>query len=208
MGTRNLTMVIENAKPVVAQYGQWDGYPEGQGATILEFLKKTDIEQFKQKLKKARLQTEEDKKAVNDFLKSIGCEDGWMNDEQSKKFNAKFPYLSRNHGGEILEMINDAPDDADIMLSDTTAFAGDPGFCEWAYVVNLDTNQLEVYGWDNPKAKFENTFEKLFKKEPYATQLKEDKDYEGAVVGTVMAFNLDKLPTEKQFIKKCSYPED
>jgi len=28
MGTRHLTMVIQNKEPKVAQYGQWDGYPE------------------------------------------------------------------------------------------------------------------------------------------------------------------------------------
>ena len=40
MGTRNLTMVIDRAgKLKVAQYGQWDGYPSGQGATILAFAK-------------------------------------------------------------------------------------------------------------------------------------------------------------------------
>ena len=40
MGTRNLTCVIKDGKYRVAQYGQWDGYPEGQGMNILNFLKK------------------------------------------------------------------------------------------------------------------------------------------------------------------------
>lgn len=44
MGTRNLTVVIKKAKPVVAQYGQWDGYPSGQGATVLNFLKSRNNE--------------------------------------------------------------------------------------------------------------------------------------------------------------------
>lgn len=38
MGTRNLTCVVKNNKYVVAQYGQWDGYPTGQGQTIVEFI--------------------------------------------------------------------------------------------------------------------------------------------------------------------------
>ena len=36
MGTRNLTKVIDkNGVIKVAQYGQWDGYPAGQGVTAL-----------------------------------------------------------------------------------------------------------------------------------------------------------------------------
>lgn len=39
MGTRNLTAVYLDGQYKVAQYGQWDGYPEGQGITVLTFLR-------------------------------------------------------------------------------------------------------------------------------------------------------------------------
>ena len=38
MGTRNLTVVFMDGEYKVAQYGQWDGYPEGQGITCFNFL--------------------------------------------------------------------------------------------------------------------------------------------------------------------------
>src|SRR4051812_8314171 len=38
MGTRHLTRVIVNGQCVISQYGQWDGYPTGQGHTIAKFL--------------------------------------------------------------------------------------------------------------------------------------------------------------------------
>ena len=39
MGTRNLTKVInEQGEVVVAQYGQWDGYPSGQGVNALNAI--------------------------------------------------------------------------------------------------------------------------------------------------------------------------
>ena len=45
MGTRNLTAVYLDGQYKVAQYGQWDGYPEGQGITALTFLRdKMDCE--------------------------------------------------------------------------------------------------------------------------------------------------------------------
>ena len=80
MGTRNLTMVIHKHKPVVAQYGQWDGYPKGQGYTVLEFLKKRNLEIFKKKLENVR----------------------FVNDEDQE---AEYPYMSREHGADILDMI-------------------------------------------------------------------------------------------------------
>lgn len=45
MGARNLTAVYLDGQYKVAQYGQWDGYPEGQGITVLTFLRdKMDLE--------------------------------------------------------------------------------------------------------------------------------------------------------------------
>lgn len=39
MGTRHLICVSHNDQCKVAQYGQWDGYPAGQGVNILAFLR-------------------------------------------------------------------------------------------------------------------------------------------------------------------------
>lgn len=40
MGTRSVTWVYEtNLEPVLALYGQYDGYPQGVGSKIAEFLK-------------------------------------------------------------------------------------------------------------------------------------------------------------------------
>ena len=38
MGTRNLTAVYLDGQYKVAQYGQWDGYPEGQGIASAQRL--------------------------------------------------------------------------------------------------------------------------------------------------------------------------
>ncbi|MHC5949058.1 hypothetical protein ACVXZ3_04645 [Providencia hangzhouensis] len=39
MGTRHLICVAKDGDYKVAQYGQWDGYPSGQGLTLLTFLR-------------------------------------------------------------------------------------------------------------------------------------------------------------------------
>jgi len=61
MGTRNLTCVVLDGEYRIAQYGQWDGYPSGQGATVLEFLKdKMDREQFETALRQTKWITKEE----------------------------------------------------------------------------------------------------------------------------------------------------
>ena len=46
METRHLTLVYKNGAFKVAQYGQWDGYPSGQGLTALKFLRSADLSRF------------------------------------------------------------------------------------------------------------------------------------------------------------------
>lgn len=41
MGTRHLIAAVIDGEYKIAQYGQWDGDPEGQGLTVLDFLLKT-----------------------------------------------------------------------------------------------------------------------------------------------------------------------
>jgi len=38
MGTRSLTLVYANNKPIINLYRQYDGYPEGHGSELAEFL--------------------------------------------------------------------------------------------------------------------------------------------------------------------------
>ncbi len=38
MGTRSLTLVYANNKPIINLYRQYDGYPEGHGSELAKFL--------------------------------------------------------------------------------------------------------------------------------------------------------------------------
>lgn len=38
MGTRHIIKVRKNGRDWISQYGQWDGYPTGQGVTVMEFV--------------------------------------------------------------------------------------------------------------------------------------------------------------------------
>jgi hypothetical protein len=191
MGTRNLTMVIANGKTKVAQYGQWDGYPEGQGKTALEFLISTDIDAFKKKLESVQFAGEKEQKESDEFAASIGSTDGWMTMEQSELYNKKYPLFTRDNGAKILEMIMEDNSET-IFVNDNTEFAEDSLFCEWAYVIDLDKNTFEVYKGFNKR--------KLTKKDRFFYLQKEDSEYKP--VRLYKCYQLDKLPTVSEFVGK------
>ena len=142
MGTRNLTAVIKDGDYKVAQYGQWDGYPEGQGEVVYDFLTgEGNLDKLSAGLDKVRWADEADYAKMR---ASIGAsEDGWIDVEQGKMLNERFPELSRDTGAEILSIV--ANSEREVALSDEREFIKDDLFCEWAYVIDLDTNHLRVY---------------------------------------------------------------
>jgi len=185
MGTRNLTCVMLNGEYRVAQYGQWDGYPSGQGKIILEFLKRMDKEKFIENLKQSFFITTEEQKAL---WKEFGADDSDMvTMEVSKKFNKVHPQLSRDMGGAILEFIQDATEP--VQLADQIEFATDGLFCEWAYVVDLDKNTLEVYSGFGQR------------KLPEGSRFGNDIGDNGySAVGLVTTYSLDGLPSYDCFL--------
>lgn len=135
MGTRHLTLVqLDSAYPV-AQYGQWDGYPSGQGETVLTFLKSISSDyaraKFKRALRKLKHLTEDEVKMI------------WELNGQLSPSN-----LSRDTGADILGMVH-KDEVTEVYLQ--TDFAKDSIMCEYAYLVNLDDETLEVYRGFNVK---------------------------------------------------------
>lgn len=160
MGTRNLTCVVLDGVFKVAQYGQWDGYPTGQGQTIKEFLAEPGLDtlRFQNNVRACSYATSAELDAMSpkfqaslkelDRLQSeaYGKGDDGYQAYQEQRLKAWLDpqsplYLSRDVGGNILRVIYEAPR----KLCDQRKFAGDGLFCEWAYVVDLDTNVLEIY---------------------------------------------------------------
>jgi hypothetical protein len=188
MGTRNLTMVFHEKKMKLAQYGQWDGYPDGNGVKVLNFLKTVDLDVFKKKLNNIRFATEKDEKEIEEYLETIGCKDGWMNSEQAELYHQMYSYLSRDIGANILNLIYRSHDE--VMVHDQTEFAADSLFCEWAYLINLDKNTLEVYQGFNKKP--------LGKTQRFKYLEKPEEQYKP--IRCVKTFKLDSLPTVEEFV--------
>jgi hypothetical protein len=186
MGTRNLTMVQKNNEIKVAQYGQWDGYPSGQGVTILDFCsKKENIEKLKKKLYEVRFLDQNEIEKINLKLK----------DKDHKTLVLFETFWGRNIGGEILKNIIDAQ--TSIGLINNFSFGYDSLFCEWAYCVNLDTEKLEVYEGFNE--------EKLNKNDRF---YREDLENGYYGIKLIKEYDLNNLPTKEDFINELEKEED
>lgn len=150
MGTRNLTLVQLNGAYKVAQYGQWDGYPSGNGLIVLNFLKNHDLEIFCDKVKHAHLITEEE---LINYWSELGVDvrkEKFISMDLSDQFKALHPSLNRDMGADILEYIY--TNEGRIDLENSLDFAKNSLFCEWAYVIDLDNNTFEVYEGFNKMA--------------------------------------------------------
>lgn len=190
MGTRNLTAVYLDGQLRVAQYGQWDGYPSGQGAVVLGFLSQLSdpavMQRFKQRLRKCRFLNAKEIEATWKECGAVGG-DGWVTMEVGKKHGEKYPALSRDTGAGILQLVLDSDDG--LFLDNEIAFAQNSLFCEYAYVIDLDAKpagRLEFYRGFN-KAPVPEGQRFAGKAEPM------DGGY--YAVRMAAAYPLDRLPT-------------
>lgn len=141
MGTRHLICVVKDGKYKIAQYGQWDGYPSGQGTSILDFLKSGNVFKLRQKVDSLTWITDEEHKARWEECGADGS--GRVDMETAERFKQAYPELSRDTGAGVLDCIVEA--EHPLKLYNRIEFAQDSLFCEWAYVLDLDNDTLEVY---------------------------------------------------------------
>ena len=125
-------------------YNHWDSYIDGLGQTVMEFIKETSDEELKKIADNIVLvdgdktPTTAQKKAVRDFEKANGTVVSDIS--VSTRTLDDWYCLLRNAQGE-LEMYKKG---LEYMIS-SESFLQDSLFCEYAYIINIDTGMLEVY---------------------------------------------------------------
>lgn len=194
MGTRHLICVVEGGDFKIAQYGQWDGYPSGQGVDVLSFLSTADLAVFREKVRSLTWATEQD---VMDSYAACGVEviDGMIAfNDALEKWEAEYPQYSRGTGAKILSLVLDS--DKPLRLKDSRTFAADSLFCEYAYVIDLDANTLEVYSG--------------FQEQPHSlgrfAGSEPDRGY--YPVALVKTWSLGDLPSEEDFLAALESEEN
>ena len=192
MGTRHLIAVYSDGEYKVAQYGQWDGYPDGVGVEVLKFAQSISNPYFrsvfKDKVAKCRWITEDEINERNTRIRN----------GEIKFWEQEWPELSRDTSYEVLQMINDS--DEGLALKNDIDFAADGLFCEWAYVLDLDKGTFEVFEGFNKDKPLEPEDRFFFLKD------KEENGYYG--VKLKKAYRLDDLPAVADFKKEFSEDEE
>lgn len=183
MGTRGLTAVILDGTHRIAQYGQWDHYPSGQGKRALEFCRDFLVDDVKRAA----------------FIEAIGrCRfatdaDIATAEAAGNRWKEIFPAWTRDHGAGILGFVANHP--GEIVLRDGWTFGANSLFCEWAYAIDLTAGTFEVYCGSN-KGDVVGRF---------ASLPREHVDY--APVTLVKTYRIADLPTDDAFLSDLE-PKD
>lgn len=204
MGTRNLICVYEDGDYKVAQYCQWDGYPEGQGFGILNFMREEgNLERLRTALKKFKLvRVDSDNpffKAYDERCPHFVEGEGYTEDKRTEADKHWFTtYISRDLGSKVLNHIVEYNGNAEILLKDSRDFAGDSLFCEWAYVIDFDKMTFETYkGFNTDPVPAHERFANA-PVDPESITLEGGKQYQP--VRHVVTFDLRALPTNEEFL--------
>lgn len=201
MGTRNLTAVMKDQEYKIAQYGQWDGYPSGQGVTALLFLQgEGNISALNNALERVRFFDAEgiDKDFITAYENNAPS---WSNEPDNRTKEQKYwfgKFISRDIGAEILG--NVVLSEGEVLLKNSIDFAGDSLMCEYAYIIDLDKNVFEIYEGFNKEEVVEGRFtsnDPVFKTEG---------KYEPITL--LKTYCLDSLPDQEQFLKDLESQED
>lgn len=126
MGTRHHQKVINKKGELkVSQYGQWDGYPSGQGFNILEYLRHGNLDKYQEELDKLRQITD----AESDMV------------DQDPEWRTNYPYLSRDCGADIHQMIENGEVKFVQFIDDEEVIS----WCQGFYTVDFQKNKFIAY---------------------------------------------------------------
>lgn len=179
MSTQGLIAFVESGK-LYATYNNNSSYPTWQLAQLIEWVQAADMQEARAGVR--RLQ--------------MVCED----DAPSEQLQIALSEFSRTSSGGVTVnegraddwycLIRETHGDPEAMLAcgymiDNIDFAADGTFCEWAYVLNLDSEQLEVHRGNQPGRHDSGRFAHLDSHDPHSHPVR-----------LVATYGFDELPEE------------
>lgn len=131
-------------------YNHFDSYPSGLGHDIVTYIREhlvseDDVETTKQKLRTFKFI--EDDMIVPDYVKTLATKLGTVDlSVSNRNLDDWYCITRRTQGNPLLTLELGHGENAEDFLRDSL-------FCEYAYIINLDTNMLEIYQGFNKDAR-------------------------------------------------------
>lgn len=151
MGTRGLCGFVVDGE-VRSSYNHFDSYPSGLGADIVEQIGvlsgKFNEKELKQKVRDIFF-VDEGSEVTPEYIEKYK---EYYNELVGGSKEVTWYQLLRDAQGDLVANVN-----AGVMI-DGNGFAKDSLFCEWGYLVNLDTKKLEVYRGFQKKSHVDGRF--------------------------------------------------
>lgn len=117
-------------------YNHMDSYPTWLGVNVMSFINETPDIEMKEVASCIELVDEDSKPTP----KQIKAYKGYANTDVSTKSLKDWYCLLRETQGDLTPYKNGLTH-----MIDSHDFLKDSLFCEWAYIINVDTGELEIY---------------------------------------------------------------
>lgn len=136
MSTRGAYGFYKNGVDKIT-YNHYDSYFSGLGEEIVNFCRNTTIEDMNKIFDKIILVKEDDKPTIEDMENYVGFSNLKVGEQTLQDWYC----LLRDTQGNLEEY---KKENVKHMI-DNKEFLGNSLFCEYAYIINLTTNKLEIY---------------------------------------------------------------
>lgn len=162
MGTRGLFGFRKNKQDKLC-YNHYDSYPDGLGIEIMDYIKSHTNEKMNEVYDDIKLFNND--KPIKDFTKEEYEEYKHI----LKEFGIKENLKGINNYDTLNDLIStsikygrlsfyDNKKSNERLMCDDNDFIKDSLFCEWAYIINLDTNNLEIWKGFQTKPQKDNRY--------------------------------------------------
>lgn len=138
MGTAGIYGIRKNGKDKIT-YSNFDSYPDSLGTHMIKFSK-AGINKLNELYDRILLVNTDNKPTQKQI--DICIKNNWVNLDMSNKSYNDWYCLLRNLQGKPCEYLNA---DNEIYMIDDSDFIKESLFCEYGYIINLDTNMLEFW---------------------------------------------------------------
>ena len=142
MGTRGAIGFRINEEDKIS-YNHSDSYPTSLGVKVMEFVKATPDEDMRKMAKRIKM-VKQDKKPTKKQIQTC-MKAGVVNLGVSEGSEQDWYCLLRNAQGDLGAYARG-------YMIDSHRFLKDSLFCEWGFILNVDTKELEIYRGFNKTA--------------------------------------------------------